>query len=97
MGQQQILIFAEDNSKNLIVVHNFYGTFARNDRGIPVAEVERFAETLDAVGIKNDIHIYDEVNHGFWLHVDRDPKINTSPAIDAWKRLKSFLKINLST
>ena len=79
------------------VEHNFYGTFARNDRGLPVAEVERFAETLDAVGIKNDIHIYDEVNHGFWLHVDRDPKINTSPAIDAWKRLKSFLKINLST
>ena len=79
------------------VEHDFYGTFARNDRGIPVAEVEQFVETLDAIGINNDVHIYDEVNHGFWLHVDRDPETNTSPAIDAWKRLKTFLHDNLST
>jgi carboxymethylenebutenolidase len=78
------------------VDHGFYGTFARNDQGIPVEDVEQFVKTLNAAGISNDIHIYDAVSHGFWLHVDRNPKINLSPAIDAWIRLKSFLKSNLS-
>ena len=78
------------------VEHGFYGTFARNDRGIPVEDVEQFVKTLDAAGISNDIHIYDEVSHGFWLHVDRDPEVNSSPAMDAWLRLKLFLKNSLS-
>ena len=39
-------------------------------------------------GIENDVHIYDDVNHGFWLHVDRDPERRLTPAADAWQRLK---------
>jgi len=78
------------------VEHDFYGTFARNDRGIPVEDVEQFIKTLNAAGISNDIHIYDEVSHGFWLHVDRNPEINSSPAMDAWLRLRLFLKNSLS-
>ena len=78
------------------VNHGFYGTFVENDRGIPVSDVENFVKTLRAAKIPNDVHIYDGVNHGFWLYVDRDPVNNTEPAIDAWNRLKQFLQRTLS-
>ncbi len=76
--------------------HEIYGTFVENDRGIPVEDVNRFVEMLRAAGIKNDVHIYDEVNHGFWLHVDRDSERNTEPALDAWQRLRAYLQRTLS-
>ena len=28
---------------------------------------------LRAAGIENDVHIYDHVNHGFWLHIRPRP------------------------
>jgi len=71
--------------------HEVYGTFAANDRGIPVEDVNAFVEALREAGIENDVHIYDEVQHGFWLHVDRDPETNREPAEDAWERLKAYL------
>lgn len=71
--------------------HEVYGTFAANDRGIPVEDVEAFVAALREAGIDNDVHIYDEVQHGFWLHVDRDPDTNTEPAEHAWERLKAYL------
>ena len=71
--------------------HEVYGTFAANDRGIPVESVNRFVAALREAGVKNDVHIYDHVQHGFWLHVDRDPAVNTAPALDAWQRLKAYL------
>ncbi len=70
--------------------HEVYGTFARNDSGIPVDLVNSFVSALREVGIENDVHIYDHINHGFWLHVDRDPELNTAPALDAWQRLKAY-------
>ena len=72
--------------------HPIYGTFAEMDSGIPPEQVERFAGALRAAGIENDIHIYDDVQHGFWLWVDRDPEGAGGPALDAWNRLKSYLK-----
>ena len=77
------------------VDHEFYGTFVENDRGIPIEDVNNFVGALRAAGIPNDVHVYDEVRHGFWLHVDRDPETNTGPAIDAWQRLKAFLQRTL--
>ncbi len=71
--------------------HPVYGTFAENDRGIPPDQVERFAAALDAIGIENDIHVYDHVGHGFWLRVDEDRETREEPARDAWQRLKAFL------
>jgi len=61
--------------------HPVYGTFAANDRGIPPDQVERFATALRSIGVENDIHVYDHVAHGFWLHVDRDPA-NAEPALE---------------
>ncbi|MEQ8859946.1 MAG: dienelactone hydrolase family protein [Pseudomonadales bacterium] len=72
--------------------HPVYGTFAKNDAGIPVEQVDAFVAALRAAGIENDVHVYDHVAHGFWLHVDRDPEVNTAPALDAWQRLKAYLK-----
>jgi len=72
--------------------HEVYGTFARNDSGIPVDKVNAFVAALRSAGIENDVHIYDDVRHGFWLHVDRDPETNTGPAKDAWQRLKAYFK-----
>ncbi len=71
--------------------HPVYGTFVEKDQGIPLEQVDAFVEALRAAGIENDVHIYDEVRHGFWLHVDRDAEKNTPAAIDAWKRLKAYL------
>jgi len=71
--------------------HPVYGTFVENDAGIPVADVHAFVDALRAAGIDNDVHIYDHVSHGFWLHVDRDPATNAGPALDAWQRLKAYL------
>jgi carboxymethylenebutenolidase len=71
--------------------HPIYGTFAGQDHGIPAEQIARFRTVLDSLGVKNDIHIYDPVQHGFWLWVDRDPATNTAPATDAWHRLTRFL------
>jgi len=77
------------------VHHEVYGTFAENDRGIPVADVNAFVETMRAAGIENDVHIYDAVEHGFWLHTERDPANNRPAAAHAWERLRAYLNRTL--
>lgn len=71
--------------------HEVYGTFAELDEGIPPEEVETFVAALRDAGVENDVHVYDEVNHGFWLRVDQDPDTRSEPAVDAWERLKAYL------
>jgi len=71
--------------------HEVYGTFARLDQGPAPESVERFENALRSAGIENDLHIYDDVGHGFWLRVDQDPEVRTAPALDAWERLKAYL------
>ena len=75
--------------------HEVYGTFAAEDSGIPPADVETFVEALRTAGLENDVHIYDAVNHGFWLFVEQAPEVRTEPALDAWQRLKSYLSRTL--
>ncbi len=75
--------------------HEVYGTFARLDRGPPPEQVAVFETALRTAGIENDLHIYDAVNHGFWLHVDGDPDVRSGPALDAWERLKAYLDRSL--
>lgn len=71
--------------------HEVYGTFARLDRGPSPEQVQAFEEALRAAGIEHDLHVYDAVDHGFWLHVDQDPDVRRAPALDAWERLKAYL------
>ena len=76
--------------------HEVYGSFAEMDNGIPPETVNEFVSALRAAGVENDVHIYDEVNHGFWLRVDGDPELRTEPALDAWQRLNRYLSRALS-
>lgn len=71
--------------------HEVYGTFARLDQGPSPEQVEGFEAALRSAGIPHDLHIYDEVNHGFWLHVDQEQETRSGPALDAWQRLKAYL------
>lgn len=71
--------------------HEVYGTFARLDEGPSPESVAAFEVALEQAGIENDLHIYDDVDHGFWLRVDEDPDVRAEPALDAWQRLKSYL------
>ena len=75
--------------------HEVYGTFAENDGSIPPEQVMAFEAALRTAGIENDLHIYDDVNHGFWLRVDGNPELRSAPALDAWQRLKAYLDRSL--
>jgi len=81
-----------DPAQLAAVNHEVFGTFAGLDEGIPIDQVNEFVEALRAAGIPNDVHIYDDVNHGFWLRVDARPDVRTAPATDAWTRLKAYLE-----
>jgi len=81
-----------DPERLAAIHHPIYGTFAEMDSGIPPSEVEKFASALREAGIENDLHIYDDVQHGFWLWVDRDPETRRAPALDAWNRLTDYLE-----
>ena len=75
--------------------HEVYGTFAALDQGPSPESVAAFEAALQAAGVENDLHIYDDVGHGFWLRVDEDPDVRTAPAEDAWQRLKAYLERTL--
>ena len=75
--------------------HEVYGTFAALDGGPSPESVAAFEAALRAAGVEHDLHIYDDVNHGFWLRVDGDPDLRTAPAADAWQRLKAYLERTL--
>ena len=71
--------------------HEVYGTFARLDTGPAPEQVMAFETALRSAGIQNDLHIYDDVGHGFWLRLDDDPDVRTEPGLAAWERLKAYL------
>lgn len=85
----------DDASKLAHIKHEVYGTFAGLDRSIPPADVSKFEAGLHKAGVPYDIRDYESVNHAFWLHVDQDPQRRTAAALDAWQRLKAYLKRTL--
>jgi carboxymethylenebutenolidase len=70
------------------------GIFGAQDRGIPVADVRKFGETLDTMGRKGEIKIYDDAGHGFQNPNNKDG-YRQADAADAWKRTVEFLAANL--
>lgn len=85
----------DDPTRLARIHHEVYGTFAGQDGHITREEVDRFVAALREAGIPNEVHVYDDVRHGFWLYVDRDPTTNLGPATDAWTRLKAYLERTL--
>ncbi len=75
--------------------HEVYGTFARLDTGPSPDQVTAFETALRSAGIANDLHIYDDVNHGFWLRIDEDMDTRAEAGLDAWQRLKAYLERTL--
>jgi len=87
----------DDPARLAALGHEVYGTFGQLDSGPSPEQVERFAQALEAAGIEQDLHVYDDVGHGFWLRVDEDPDARTAPALDAWVRLKAYFERTLQS
>jgi carboxymethylenebutenolidase len=85
----------DDPERMRHIHHEIYGTFAGNDQRPSPEQVHGFVAALRAAGIGHDVHIYDDVDHGFWLYVERDPDRNLGPALDAWQRLQNYLRRTL--
>jgi len=81
----------DDPARLAALPHEVYGTFGALDGGPSPEQVEAFAAALQQAGVPNDLHIYDDVGHGFWLYVEQDPTVRSAPALDAWERLKAYL------
>jgi len=65
------------------------GIFAGLDTGIPVESVEEFDQSLDELGIQNEIYIYPDVNHGFANPSGQRHAPDETQ--DAWKKTVAFL------
>jgi carboxymethylenebutenolidase len=66
------------------------GLFGAQDHGIPPDDVKKFGATLDQLGKRIDIKIYDDAGHGFENPNNKDG-YRADDAADAWKRTVSFL------
>ena len=66
------------------------GLFGALDQGIPPHDVKKFLETLDGMGKKIEIKIYDDAGHGFENPNNKDG-YRAADAADAWKRIVTFL------
>jgi carboxymethylenebutenolidase len=64
------------------------GLFGGADRGIPIAEVERFRRALDDAGVANEIAIYEGAPHSFF---DRSFEEHRDACDDAWRRMLDFV------
>ena len=70
------------------------GLFGAQDRGIPAADVRKFGESLDQMGKKIEIKIYDDAGHAFENPNNKDG-YREADAADAWKRTVEFLAMTL--
>ena len=70
------------------------GLFGAQDRGIPPADVRKFGESLDQMGKKIEIKIYDDAGHAFENPNNKDG-YRAADAADAWKRTVEFLAMTL--
>jgi carboxymethylenebutenolidase len=70
------------------------GLFGGQDHGIPPADVRKFGSTLDQLGKKIDIQIYDDAGHAF-ENPNNKEGYRAADAADAWKRTVDFLAITL--
>src|SRR5437588_4522114 len=71
------------------------GLFGGQDHGIPPEDVRKFGATLDQLGKKVDIKIYDDAGHAFENPNNKDG-YRAADAADAWNRTVSFLAANLN-
>ncbi|HEY9375603.1 MAG TPA: dienelactone hydrolase family protein [Jiangellaceae bacterium] len=62
---------------------------AGKDEGIPVEEVEQFAEQVRTTGVDAELHVYPEAPHSFF---DRNAEQYQQECDDAWRRVIDFIE-----
>jgi len=72
------------------------GIFGGKDRGIPVDDVNKFADALKKAGKKVEIKIYPDAGHAFENPNNKDG-YRADDAADAWKRTVAFLAAELKS
>lgn len=70
------------------------GIFGGQDRGIPVADVKKFEQTLKQQGNKVEIVIYPDAGHAF-ENPNNKTGYRADDAADAWKHTTGFLAATL--
>ena len=70
------------------------GIFGAQDKGITPDDVHKFGETVNKLGKKIDIKIYDDAGHAFENPNNKDG-YRAADAADAWQRTIDFLAANL--
>jgi len=70
------------------------GLFGAQDKGITPEDVHKFGETMDKLGKKIDVKIYDDAGHAFENPNNKDG-YRAADAADAWHRTVEFLGANL--
>lgn len=70
------------------------GLFGAQDKGIPPEDVRKFGDTLDKMGKKIDIKIYDDAGHAF-ENPNNKTGYREADAADAWRRTTDFLAAEL--
>jgi len=66
------------------------GNFGADDRGITPADVQAFQKTMETLGRRVDIKIYDGAGHGF-ENPNNQQGYRPEAAEDAWNRTVAFL------
>ncbi len=69
------------------------GFFAGRDEWINAEVVEGIQSALDGAGVRNEIHMYEESDHGFFN--DTSDIYDAEAAADAWDKLKAFFASEL--
>ncbi len=69
------------------------GVFGDQDQSIPVEMVEQFENSLDTLGVENEIYIYPGVGHAFAN--PSNPNFAPEPTEDAWDKTVAFLEKHL--
>ena len=69
------------------------GIYGKEDGGIPMAQVRKFEEALDAREVENTITVYPGVGHAF---VKSNTYRSGGAPEQAWKQMVTFLKTTLS-
>jgi carboxymethylenebutenolidase len=67
------------------------GSFGGDDRGIPAADVKKFAAALTQYGKLADIKIYDGAGHAF-MNPNNEQGYDAAAAQDAWSRIDAFFE-----
>ena len=70
------------------------GLFGGQDRGITPDDVKKFGATMDQLGKKIDVKIYDDAGHAFENPNNKDG-YRATDAADAWNRTVAFLADHL--